>query len=147
MNLRDRINNDIKEAMKAKDAKKRDALRLLSSAFKQIEVDERKELNDDDVIKIILSQVKRRDDAAAQYKAASREDLMQIELDEIECYKEYLPAQLSDEELTLAIKEIIAKTVASTIKDLGKVMGMATKELSGKADGKRVSECAKALLS
>ena len=147
MSLRERINSDIKDAMKAKDAKKRDALRLLSSAFKQIEVDERKELNDDDVIKIILSQVKRRDDAATQYKNANREDLMQIELDEIEYYKEYLPAQLSDEELTLAIKDIIAKTAASTIKDLGKVMGAATKELSGKADGKRVSECAKALLS
>ncbi len=146
MNLRDTINNDIKEAMKAKDAKKRDALRLLSSAFKQIEVDERKELSDDDVIKIILSQVKRRDDAATQYKNANREDLMQIELDEIAYYKEYLPAQLSDEELTLAIKDIIAKTGASTIKDLGKVMGTATKELSSKADGKRVSECAKTLL-
>jgi uncharacterized protein YqeY len=147
MRLRDKINEEVKEAMKAKDTKKRDALRLLVSAFKQIEVDERKELNDDDVIKIILSQVKRRDDAAAQYKAAAREDLMQIELDEIEYYKAYLPTQLSDEELTLAIKEIIVKTAASTIKDLGKVMGMATKELSTKADGKRVSECAKALLS
>jgi uncharacterized protein YqeY len=147
MNLRDTINCDIKDAMKAKDAKKRDALRLLSSAFKQIEVDERRELSDDDVIKIILTQVKRRDDAATQYKAAHREDLMQIELDEIAYYKAYLPTQLSDEELTLAIKEIIAKTASSSIKDLGKVMGVATKELSGKADGKRVSECAKALLS
>lgn len=147
MRLRDKINEEVKEAMKAKDTKKRDALRLLVSAFKQIEVDERRELSDDDVIKIILTQVKRRDDAATQYKAAAREDLMQIELDEIAYYKAYLPTQLSDEELTLAIKEIITKTASSTIKDLGKVMGVATKELSTKADGKRVSECAKALLS
>lgn len=147
MNLRDRINEDVKGAMKAKDAKKRDALRLLMSAFKQIEVDERKELSDEDVIKIIQSQVKRRDDAATQYKDAGRDDLMQIELDEIAYYKDYLPAQLSDNELTLALNEIIAKVGAATLKDIGKVMGAASKELSGKADGKRINECAKTLLS
>ncbi|MDK9692812.1 MAG: GatB/YqeY domain-containing protein [Sulfurimonas sp.] len=147
MRLRDKINEDVKEAMKAKDAKKRDALRLLMSAFKQIEVDERKELSDEDVIKIIQQQIKRRDDAAEQYKNAGREELMQVELDEIAYYQEYLPAQLSDDELTLALKEIIAKVGASTIKDIGKVMGAANKELSGKADGKRINECAKTLLS
>ncbi|PLY13926.1 GatB/YqeY domain-containing protein [Sulfurimonas sp. CVO] len=147
MNLRDRINQDVKDAMKAKDNKRRDALRLLTSAFKQIEVDERRELNDDDIIKIIQSQVKRRDDAASQYKEAGREDLMQKELDEIAYYKEYLPAQLSDEELSLALQEIITKVGAATVKDIGKVMGAASKELSGKADGKRINECAKALLS
>lgn len=146
MGLRDKINEDVKEAMKAKDAKKRDALRLLMSAFKQIEVDERKELSDEDVIKIIQQQIKRRDDAAEQYKNAGREELMQNELDEIAYYQEYLPAQLSDDELTLALKEIIAKVGAATIKDIGKVMGAASKELSGKADGKRINECAKSLL-
>ncbi len=147
MSLRDQINENVKEAMKAKDTKKRDALRLLMSAFKQIEVDERKELSDEDVIKIIQQQIKRRDDAAEQYKNAGREELMQVELDEITYYQEYLPAQLSDEELTLALKEIITKIGATTIKDIGKVMGTASKELSGKADGKRINECAKALLS
>ncbi len=147
MSLRDQINENVKEAMKAKDTKKRDALRLLMSAFKQIEVDERKELSDEDVIKIIQQQIKRRDDAAEQYKNAGREELMQVELDEITYYQEYLPAQLSDEELTLALKEIITKIGATTIKDIGKVMGAASKELSGKADGKRINECAKALLS
>ncbi|MDD2652380.1 MAG: GatB/YqeY domain-containing protein [Sulfurimonas sp.] len=147
MSLRNKINEDVKEAMKAKDAKKRDALRLLMSAFKQIEVDERKELNDDDVIKIIQQQIKRRDDSAQQYKNANREELMQNELDEIAYYKEYLPAQLSDDELTSALKEIIAKVGATTIKDIGRVMGTASKELSGKADGKRINECAKSLLS
>lgn len=133
--------------MKAKDNKKRDALRLLSSAFKQVEVDERRELSDDDIIKIIQSQVKRRDDAATQYRDAGRDDLMQKELDEIDCYKEYLPAQLSDSELQEALKEIIAKVDATTMKDVGKVMGAASKALSGKADGKRINECAKTLLS
>ncbi len=147
MSLRETINQDVKNAMKAKDSKKRDALRLLTSAFKQIEVDERKELSDDDVIKIIQTQVKRRDDAAAQYKEAGREDLMQIELDEIAYYKPYLPAQLSDEELSASLQDIIAKTGASTMKDMGKVMGMASKELAGRADGKRINECVKKLLA
>ncbi|MBL0708946.1 MAG: GatB/YqeY domain-containing protein [Sulfurimonas sp.] len=146
MTLREVINQDIKEAMKAKNTKKRDALRLLTSAFKQIEVDERKVLSDDDVIKIIQTQVKRRDDAAVQFKAASREDLVKIELDEIEIYTPYLPAQLSDEELSSAIKDIIQKVGASSMKDMGKVMGSSSKELAGKADGKRISECVKSLL-
>ena len=116
------------------------------SAFKQIEVDERKELSDEDVIKIIQQQIKRRDDAAEQYKNAGREELMQNELDEIAYYQTYLPAQLSDDELTLVLKEIIAKVGALSIKDIGKVMGAASKELSGKADGKRINECAKSLI-
>lgn len=147
MNLRETINNDVKDAMKAKDTKKRDALRLLTSAFKQIEVDERKELSDEDVIKIIQTQIKRRNDAATQYKNASRDDLMQIELDEIEIYSVYLPAQMSDEELTSALKEIIKNVGATTVKDMGKVMGVASKELSNSADGKRINECVKTLLN
>jgi uncharacterized protein YqeY len=146
MNLREKISQELKEAMKAKDTKKRDALRLLMSAFKQIEVDERKELNDDDIVKIIQSQIKRRNDSATQYKDAAREDLMQIELDEIAIYMPYLPAQLSDSELESALKDIISKVGASTIKDMGKVMGAASKELSAKADGKRINECVKSLL-
>ncbi|WP_457747385.1 GatB/YqeY domain-containing protein, partial [Sulfurimonas sp.] len=140
MSLRDTINSDLKEAMKAKDTKKRDALRLLTSAFKQIEVDERKELNDDDIIKIIQKQVKSRNDSIEQYKSAGRDDLMQIELDEIAYYEPYLPAQLSDEELTNKLKNIIEKVGASSMKDMGKIMGMASKELAGKADGKRINE-------
>ena len=146
MTLRETINQDVKNAMKAKETKKRDALRLLTSAFKQIEVDERKELNDDDVIKIIQTQVKRRNDSASQYKDAGRDDLMQIELDEIAIYTPYLPAQLSDDELVSALNDIISKVGSSTMKDMGKVMGMASKELAGKADGKRINECVKTLL-
>jgi len=146
MGLRDTINQDVKNAMKAKETKKRDALRLLTSAFKQIEVDERKELSDDDVIKIIQKEVKKRNDSATQYKDAGRDDLLQIELDEIAFYEPYLPAQLSDDELNTALKEIISKVGASSMKDMGKVMGMASKELAGKADGKRINECVKQLL-
>jgi len=147
MNLIDKINQDVKEAMKAKDSKKRDALRLLTSAFKQIEVDERRELSDDDVIKIIQTQIKRRNDSASQYKDAGRDELMQQELDEITYYEVYLPAQLSDDELNDAIKNIISKVGATSMKDMGKVMGIASKELAGRADGQRISSCVKKSLS
>jgi len=146
MSLRETINTAVKTAMKAKETKKRDALRLLMSAFKQIEVDERRELSDEDVIKIIQQQVKRRNDSATQYRDAGRDDLLQIELDEIAFYEVYLPAQMSDEELTSALTTIIEKVGASSMKDMGKVMGMASKELSGKADGKRINECVKSIL-
>ena len=132
--------------MKAKETKKRDALRLLMSAFKQIEVDERKELSDEDVIKIIQQQVKRRNDAASQYKDAGRDDLLEIELNEIAFYEGYLPAQMSDDELSDAVKAVIEKVGATSMKDMGKVMGIASKELAGKADGKRINGCVKTLL-
>ncbi len=147
MSLREQINQEVKNAMKAKDTKKRDALRLLTSAFKQIEVDERKELTDEDVIKIIQTQVKRRNDAASQYKDAGRDDLMQQELDEIAYYEVYLPKQLTDEELATEVSVIIEKVGATSPKDMGKVMGAASKELAGRADGKRISTCVKELLN
>jgi uncharacterized protein YqeY len=147
MSLKDQIQNDIKEAMKAKDVERRDALRLLSSAMKQIEVDERKELSDDDVIAIIQKQIKQRNDAAAQYKDAGRDELYDKEMAEIAVFETYLPAQLDDAELESAIKAIIEKTGASSMKDMGKVMGVASKELAGQADGKRISARVKQLLS
>lgn len=146
MLLKDQIRNDIKEAMKAKDTERRDALRLLSSAMKQIEVDERKELGDDDVIAIIQKQIKQRNDAASQYKDAGRDELYDKEMAEIKVFETYLPAQLDDTELETAIKTIIEKTGAASMKDMGKVMGAAGKELAGRADGKRISACVKALL-
>jgi len=147
MSLKEQINTEIKEAMKAKENAKRDALRLLSSAFKQIEVDERKELSDEDVIKIIQKQIKQRNDSITQYQTAGRDDLIEKELSEIAFYEPYLPKQLGDEELSSAIKAIISQVGAESMKDIGKVMGMASKELAGKVDGKRINECAKALLS
>ena len=147
MTLKEQISSDIKEAMKAKDVERRDALRLLSSAMKQVEVDERKELSDEDVIAIIQKQIKQRNDASAQYKAAGRDELYDKEVAEIAVFETYLPAQLSDSELESAVKAIIEKTGASSMKDMGKVMGLAGKELAGQADGKRISGCVKALLS
>ena len=147
MNLKDTIKNDIKEAMKAKDTVKRDALRLLASAFKQIEVDQRIELSDEDCIKIITKQVKQRNDSMTQYKDAGRDDLYDKEKAELDLFATYLPAQLSEDELKDALTAIITKLGATSMKDMGKVMGMASKELQGKADGKRINECVKTLLN
>lgn len=147
MSLREQINNDIKTAMKAKNNAIRDALRLLSSAMKQIEVDERKELTDDDVIKIIQKQVKQRNDAMTQYRSAGREDLYEQEASEAVIFEAYLPQQLSDEELENALRAIITEVGAASLKEIGKVMGAASKTLGAQADGKRINECAKKLLS
>ncbi len=147
MSLKEQISNDIKTAMKEKNNAVRDALRLLSSAMKQIEVDERKELNDDDVIKIIQKQVKQRYDAMTQYKDAGREDLYAQEASEAAIFEAYLPQQLSDEELETALRSIITELGATTIKEIGKIMGAASKALGASADGKRINECAKKILS
>ncbi len=146
MSLRQQINDDIKTAMKDKNVALRDALRLLSSAMKQIEVDERKELTDEDVIKIIQKQVKQRNDAMTQYRDAGREDLYEKEASEAAIFETYLPKQLSDEELETAIKAIIGEIGATSMKEIGKVMGAASKTLGAQADGKRINECAKKLL-
>ena len=145
--LLDQIKDDMKEAMKAKEIAKRDALRLLLAAFKQIEVDERKVLTDDDVNKIIQKQVKQRQDSAAQFKEAGRDDLLEKEELEIAIFMVYMPKQLDDTELEAAVQAILEKVGATSMKDMGKVMGMASKELAGKADGKRINECVKALLA
>lgn len=138
--------SDIKEAMKAKDVFKRDTLRMLSSALKQIEVDERKELTNEDITKIIQKQIKQREDAAAQYKEAGRDDLYETEVKEAAVFKDYLPKQLDDTELEAKVKEIIENVGAASMKDIGKVMGMASKALAGQADGRRINEAAKKLL-
>lgn len=146
MELRQQIKEDIKTAMKAKDIATRDALRLLDSALKQIEVDERKELNDDDVLAIISKQIKQRNDAATQYQAAGRDDLYSKELAEIAIYEHYMPQQLDDIQLEEALKNIISQTGAVSMKDMGKIMGAAKTTIGSQADGKRINECVKKLL-
>ena len=147
MLLKDQIKDEVKVAMKAKDTVRRDALRLLTSAFKQVEVDERIELDDVATLKIIQKQVKQRMDSLTQFKEACRDDLAEKEQVEITIFEAYLPKQLGDTELTERIKAVIAKVGAESMKDIGKVMGMASKELNGLADGKRINTTAKALLS
>ncbi|MCH5323022.1 MAG: GatB/YqeY domain-containing protein [Helicobacter sp.] len=145
--IKNRLQEETKEAMKSGDKQKRDALRVLSSLLKQVEVDERKELSDEEVIVILKKAYKQREEAAKQYKEANRQDLLDKEEFEMQLILSYLPKQLDDEELKIALKEIIYSLKAESLKDLGKVMGVATKQLGALANGSRISAMAKDLLS
>ncbi|RXJ79688.1 GatB/YqeY domain-containing protein [Arcobacter sp. F2176] len=147
MSLKEQLKSDLKDAMRSKEIVKRDSIRAINTMIKQIEVDERKELNDEDVIKLVQRGIKQREEASIQYKDAGRDDLAQVEQEQIEVFKIYLPQQLSDEELETGMKEVIAEVKATTIKDMGKVMGTASKKFAGVADGKRINEMVKKLLA
>ncbi|AXH15380.1 GatB/YqeY domain-containing protein [Malaciobacter mytili] len=147
MSLKEQLKEDLKDAMRAKDLVKRDSIRAINTMIKQVEVDERKDLNDEDILKLIQKGIKQREEAAVQYKDANREDLESKELEQVEVFRSYLPKQLSDEELENAMKEIITEVGASSVKDMGKVMGVATKKFAGVADGKRINEMVKKLLA
>uniref|UniRef100_UPI004048099C GatB/YqeY domain-containing protein n=1 Tax=Aliarcobacter sp. TaxID=2321116 RepID=UPI004048099C len=147
MGLKEQLKEDLKTAMRDKEIVKRDSIRAINTMIKQIEVDERRELNDEEVIKLIQRGIKQREEAIAQYTAASRDDLVQKEQEQVDVFMLYLPTQVSDEELEAGMKEIIAQTGATNMKDMGKVMGAATKKFAGVADGKRINEMVKKLLS
>ena len=145
--LKSQLQNDLKEAMKTKDNFKRDVIRFLMSALKQIEVDERKELSDSDIIKIIQKSLKQREDALSAYKEAGRDDLYEKELAEATILKSYLPQQLSDENLKAIIQKHILATGATSLKEIGKIMSGVLAECEGVADGKRINTIAKELLN
>lgn len=147
MGLKQQLQDELKDAMKSKDNHARDNIRAINTAIKQIEVDERRELSDEDILKIIQKLVKQREDAISQFRDAGRDDLVEKEQGEADFMRKYLPQQLSDEELENAIKDIIAQVGATSIKEIGKVMGVATKQLANIAEGKRVNEMAKKLLA
>lgn len=149
MNLYDRISDDIKSAMLARDKVRLEALRnikkvLIEAKTSQSGLDE---LPDDMAVKAIMKIAKQGRDSAEIYKQQNRADLYEAEMIQVRVYEEYLPKQMTDEELTSAIKALIAKTGASSIKDMGKVMGIASKELAGKVDGKLIADKVRNLLS
>lgn len=147
MSLKQQLKDDLKTAMREKNIVKRDSIRAITTMMKQIEVDERKELSDEDVLKLIQKGIKQREEAVIQYKDASRDDLVEKEQSQIDIFKEYMPKQLEDNELEEKMKEIISEIGATSIKDMGKIMGQASKKLAGLADGKRINEMTKKLLS
>lgn len=147
MSLKEQLKEDLKTAMRDKEVVKRDSIRAINTMIKQIEVDERRELDDADVIKLIQRGIKQREEAITQYKVASRDDLVQKEQEQVDVFMLYLPKQLSDVELENGMKEVIQQTGATTIKDMGKVMGVASKKFAGVADGKRINEMVKKLLA
>ena len=134
MNLKGQITDDVKTAMKAGDKDRLKVLRLITAALKQVEVDERRELDDADVLGILTKMVKQRRDSITQYTDGNRKDLADIEAAEIEIIGTYLPEQLSDDELDELVDEAIAATGAEGIRDMGKVMGAIKSKAQGKAD-------------
>jgi len=148
MSLQKEVMQQMKEAMKSKDTIALEALRALKSAFLLANTSgSGVELSEADEIKIVQKLVKQRKDSAAIFKEQGREDLAGPELAQSAILEKFLPAQMSEEEITAVIEKIIADTGASSMKDMGKVMGIASKQLAGKADGKTISGIVKSSLS
>lgn len=147
MPLKEQINDDMKAAMRAKDADKLLAIRMLTAAIKQKEVDERVELTDAQVVAIVEKLIKQRKDSVAAYEAAQRQDLADKEKAEIVVLSVYLPAQLSENEIQAVITAAITQTGASGPQDMGKLMAVLKPQLAGKADMGNISVLVKKALS
>ncbi len=148
MALTDQINNDLKEAMKAKDKVKLESLRAIKSALLMAATEKgAAESSEDTELKMLQKLVKQRKDAAAIFTEQGRDDLAQPELDQVAIIEAYLPEQMSEAEVKAIVDAIVAETGASSMVDMGKVMGMANGKLAGKADGKLIAGLVKSALA
>jgi len=145
--LLERINEDIKTAMRARDRRRLTALRLITAAVKQREVDERIVLDDAQVLEVLARMAKQRRESIDQYRQAGRQDLVDQEAFELALLEAYLPRQLSDQELEALVSEVIGATGVTSVRDMGKVMGTLKPKLQGRADLGRVSAVVKKKLS
>lgn len=145
--LKDQLSEAMKDAMRARASVRLGVIRMALAALKQIEIDERIELDDARVLVILDKQIKQRKDAAKQYTDANRQDLADIEINEVAILTEFLPAQLSDDDITQLIDEAMTATGATGMQDMGKVMGILKPKLQGRADMGAVSGKIKARLS
>ena len=145
--LKDRITSDMKAAMKGGDKKRLGVIRLILAALKQVEVDERTELDDAQVTAVLDKMVKQRRDSVEQYRKGGRKDLADQEAYEIEVIQEYLPEPLGEDEIARLVEAAIGETGATGIKDMGKVMGLLKPKLAGRADMGRVSGLVKQRLA
>ena len=137
----------LKEAMVAKDALRRDVIRMVQSAIKQVEVDERRELNEDDVMKIVQGEIKKRREAISEAEKASRAEMAEEERGKLVILEAFLPQQLTRDEVEAFAREAIAQTGATNAKDMGKVMGALMPKVKNKADGQVVNQVVRDLLS
>lgn len=140
MSFKEVLLQDMKTAMKEKDVVRKNTIQLVRSAILQEEKDNKVDLSDDDVIKIIASQVKKRKSSLPEYEKSGRTDLVEELNKEIECLMSYLPEQLTEEELVSIVDDTINEVGASSMKDMGKVMSLIIPKVQGKADNKKVSE-------
>jgi uncharacterized protein YqeY len=149
MTIFDQVNDDIRAAMLARDKERLEAVRNIKKVLLEAKTAKSgaEELPDEEAIKVIAKLAKQGRDSATIYEQQNRSDLAQFEMAQVRVYDSYLPKQMGDEELTSAIQSIIAACGATSMKDMGKVMGIATKELAGKIDGKLISEKVKSLLA
>ncbi len=151
MSLKVRIDQDLKEAMKSGDKNRINTVRAIRAAFLEKEVSLRvggkAELSEEQELEVVMSLAKKRKDSIQQYKDAGRMDLAETEQAELSVIETYLPVQMADEEIETTVKDIIAELGATSMKDMGKVMGAAMKRLKGKADGGKVQEIVKSALS
>jgi len=147
MSLKERITEDMKTAMRAKDSERLGTIRLLQSAMKQKEVDERIELDDAAIVAIVDKMIKQRKDSIAAFELAARQDLVDKEKAELAVLSAYLPERLSAQELTAAVQAIVTELGATGPGDMGKVMGAVKTRLAGKADMGAVSAAVKAALT
>lgn len=147
MQLRERVNEDVKLAMKARETERLGTLRLLTAAMKQREVDERITLDDAGVVAVIEKMLKQRKDSVGQYEKAGRQDLADVEKREMAILQAYLPQQLTEAEVAAIVAEAVAATGAAAPSDMGKVMAIVKPKLAGRADMGRVSALVKAKLA
>ena len=145
--LKQLITNDMKLAMKAQDKPALKAIRMILGAIKQKEIDDRIELNDSQVLTVIQKMVKQRKDSISQFSDAGRTDLVEVEESELSIINNYMPEQLSDDEVDTAVTKAIADSGSDSMKDMGKLMGILKVQLDGKADMGAVSQLIKAKLS
>mgnify|MGYP000692531305 CR=1 FL=1 len=147
MNLKDKLAQDLKAAMKDKDTVRKNVVQMIRAGVLQIEKDKKTVLDDDGVLEVIAKQLKQRKDSLPDYEKSGRSDLIAELKAEIGYLMEYLPEQLSDEELGEIVKEAIASVGAESVKDMGKVMSAVMPKTKGRADGRRINEIARGLLS
>ena len=146
MSLKEKLQEDLKSSMKNKDTVRKSVVTLIRASIKQYEVDNRVELGGDEIIDIISKQLKQRNDALEEFAKANREDLVKETESEIEVLKEYLPQQLSEEELNEIVKSTISEVGATSMKDMGKIMAAIKPKTKGRADGKLINKLVKANL-
>ena len=147
MSLKEKLLNDMKEAMKEKDVLRKNTVQAIRGAILQQEKDTMKEVNEEQILDIIISEVKKRKDALADFEKGQRLDLVDAANAEIAILQTYLPVQLSEEELIALVRETIAEVSAVSIKDMGKVMGAITSKVKGRADNAKVSSIVKQCLA
>ena len=145
--LKEKLLNDLKDAMKEKNELKKNTVQMVRAAILQVEKDKQVELDDNQIIDIIAKESKKRNDSLADYEKGGREDLVKKKKKEIEYLKVYLPKQLSVEEVENIVKEIITEIGAKDIKDMGKVMKVAKERIGASSDGKTINEAAKKFLA